>query len=90
MTIRKVLLSAIFVGISSVALAQADSPRAMDPAPSTEMGTPDQQAACRPDVRKFCSKINAAGGPMAYLGCLKENRAKLSSTCRTMLESHGQ
>jgi hypothetical protein len=52
-------------------------------------GTPEQEDACRPDVRKFCHKIPADAGDGAFLSCLQENRAKLSKPCRQMLESNG-
>jgi hypothetical protein len=89
MMISKALLASLFVGSLSVAaFAQSESPTAFSTAASS--GTPEQQAACRPDVRKFCRKVAPGSGDMAYLACLKTNRAKLSKACRTMLESHGQ
>ncbi len=53
-------------------------------------GTPEQQASCRPDVRRFCYKIHEDAGDSAFLACLQAHRARLSRKCRTMLESHGQ
>jgi hypothetical protein len=76
MMIRAVLISAAILGVSSMALAQS--------------GSPEQQAACRPDVRKFCHKIKEADGDSAFVECLKANRAKLSKACRNVLESNGQ
>ena len=46
MMFRKVLLAVAFISLSSMALATS--------------GTPQEQAACSPDVRKFCQK-GAAG-----------------------------
>jgi hypothetical protein len=76
MTIRTVLVSAAMLGACSIAFAQS--------------GSPEQQDACRPDVRKFCHKLKEADGDAAFVECLKTNRAKLSKACRTMLESNGQ
>jgi hypothetical protein len=76
MMIRAILLSAAIFGLCSTALAQT--------------GSPDEQEACRPDVRKFCHKIKVADGNAAFLECLKANRDKLSKPCRTALESNGQ
>jgi hypothetical protein len=76
MMIRAILISAAILGVSSMALAQS--------------GSPEQQAACRPDVRKFCHKIKEADGDAAFVECLKANRAKLSKACRNVLESNGQ
>ena len=42
MIFRKILLILAFASVSSTALAQ---------------GTPEEQAACRPDVRKYCYKV---------------------------------
>ena len=42
MMFRKTLLTLAFASVPSIAMAQ---------------GTPEEQAACRPDVRKFCYKI---------------------------------
>jgi Cysteine rich repeat len=76
MMIRAILISAAIFGVCSTALAQS--------------GSPEQQDACRPDVRKFCHKLKEADGDSAFVECLKANRAKLSKPCRTMLESNGQ
>jgi hypothetical protein len=53
-------------------------------------GTPEEQAACRPDVRKFCHHVKEDAGDTAFLACLQEHRAKLSTKCSALLESHGQ
>ena len=52
-------------------------------------GTPEERAACRPDVRRFCYRIKESEGSGAYLQCLQEHRAKLTARCRAVLESHG-
>ena len=48
MIFRKALLALAFATVSLIATAQ--------------MGTPEEQAACRPDVRKFCYKIPRSAG----------------------------
>jgi hypothetical protein len=53
-------------------------------------GTPQEQAACRPDTRRFCIKVKPEDGPFAYLSCLQAHRAKLTKACNLVLESHGQ
>jgi hypothetical protein len=53
-----------------------------------QQGTPQEQAACRPDTRKLCRDL--VGNDMAVLSCLQQNRAKLSRTCRDVLERHGR
>ena len=76
MIIRAFLISAAIFAASQAALAQT--------------GSPDEQEACRPDVRKFCHKLKMADGNAAFLECLKANRDRLSKPCRAALESNGQ
>ncbi len=59
------------------------------PAAAAGQGTAKEQAACRPDVRRFCSSIKGSDSS-AFLGCLEAHRAKLSKPCLAVLESHGQ
>ncbi|MGD0188853.1 MAG: cysteine rich repeat-containing protein [Roseiarcus sp.] len=74
--ISKLLLSAAFVGVSSLALAQS--------------GTPKEQDACRPDVRRFCHTIKEQEGNQAFLGCLELHRDDLSEACKNVLKDHGK
>jgi len=75
MSVRQISLAAALLVLSSSAMAQS--------------GSPEEQAACRPDVRRFCYKIKESEGPNPFLQCLQEHRAKLSARCRAVLESHG-
>ncbi len=80
MSIRTALMSAALIATSlaaapSIALAQ--------------QGTPEEQAACRPDVRKFCHSVKESDGSQAFLQCLQEHREKLSQKCHAVLDSHG-
>jgi hypothetical protein len=52
-------------------------------------GTDQEEQACTPDVQRLCRKLMDQGD-LTILGCLKENRAKLSHACRGVLVSHGQ
>ena len=52
-------------------------------------GTAQEQAACRPDVRRFCSSVKPDSDSEAFLHCLQTNRAKLSKACSNVLSSHG-
>ena len=54
-----------------------------------QMGTSEERAACRPDVRKHCSGIDLSKGD-THLGCLKTNREKLSKACKDVLAKYGQ
>jgi hypothetical protein len=77
MLMRGMLMTAMILWVSSMALAQSS-------------GTPELRAACGPDVRKFCHKIKEADGDNAYLQCLEANRHSLSERCITILKSHGK
>jgi hypothetical protein len=73
--IRILVLATILTAAASAAFASG--------------GTPQEQAACRPDVRRFCHAVTGSGdGPV--LACLQEHRAKLRRACLEVLESHGQ
>jgi hypothetical protein len=74
--LSKLLLSAAFLAVSSAAFAQS--------------GTPEEQAACRPDVRRFCHAIKEQEGDEAFLGCLELHRDRLSEACRNVLKDHGR
>ncbi len=74
--ISRFLLSAEFFTISSLALA--------------ESGTPKEQDACRPDVRRFCHMIKEQDGDDAFLQCLELHRDVLSAACRKVLQDHGK
>jgi hypothetical protein len=76
MKISRLLLSAVFFIISSLALAAS--------------GTPKEQDACRPDVRRFCHMIKEQDGDEAFLGCLELHRDDLSQACRSVLQDHGK
>jgi hypothetical protein len=52
-------------------------------------GSAKEQAACRPDVRRYCSSIKSGSDAGMYLNCLQANRSKLSKACLNVLESHG-
>jgi hypothetical protein len=47
-------------------------------------GTPQQRAACRPDVGKFCK--GKGEDPGVILECLEANKEKISEKCRKVIE----
>jgi hypothetical protein len=51
-------------------------------------GTQQEQAACRPDVQRYCKEH--IPDTFRILACLQNNRARISRACRGVLESHGQ
>jgi hypothetical protein len=70
------LLSAALFAVSSLAFAQS--------------GTPEEQAACRPDVRRFCHMLKEQDGDQAYLRCLESHRDDLSAACKKVLADHNR
>ena len=83
MSIYRALLMLLFIGAASTALGQAD-------VPAPEMGSPEQRAACGPDVSRFCKAVKPEDGPFGYLSCLQDHREKLRAACLKVLESNGQ
>jgi Cysteine rich repeat len=45
--------------------------------------------ACARDVSRFC-RAHMQQGDQVVLGCLKQNRARLSKACDKVLTDHGQ
>jgi hypothetical protein len=45
--------------------------------------------ACARDVSRFC-RAHMQQGDQVVLGCLKQNRARLSKGCDKVLTDHGQ
>jgi hypothetical protein len=48
-------------------------------------GTPQQRAACRPDVAKFCKGLG--DDPGVILECLEKNKEKISEKCQKVIEA---
>lgn len=51
-------------------------------------GSPEDQAACRPDATRFC--LDDMPDNFRVLACLQKNRTKLRKACKNVLEAHGQ
>jgi hypothetical protein len=49
--------------------------------------TPQEQMACRSDASKLCA--DHIGKPPQMNACLRENKAKLSDSCRKVVEARG-
>jgi hypothetical protein len=76
MIFRRMLLALTFAGYSTMAVAMS--------------GTPAEEAACSPDVHKFCSKVPPGSDGTLYLACLENNRDALSPKCLGVLTDHGR
>jgi hypothetical protein len=70
--------------VVALLVAHATTSFAQDPF----QGTPQEQAACRPDVQRHCKEF--IPDTFRILACLQANRTRISRACRAVLESHGQ
>ena len=52
-------------------------------------GTPQDQAACRASVKRYCAQA-IQGGDMMVLSCLQQNRPRISKACQRVLLKYGQ
>jgi len=82
---KAALLAAALAACPTAALAQLPLP--LPPLPMPQ-GTPEERAACAPDVQKYCEA--ALPDTMRVLTCLQANRGKISRACNRVLVSHGQ
>jgi hypothetical protein len=84
---KVVLFAAVLVMCSVPAFAQPPFPLPFPPFPLPQ-GTPEERAACQPDVQRFCE--SALPDTMRVLQCLQANRTRISVACRQVLERNGQ
>ena len=73
---RSIFLIVAAIVFSGAALAQSS-------------GTPEEQAACRASVKRYCA-LAIPGGDMMVLSCLQQNRPRISKACRQVLVKYGQ
>jgi len=71
------------VFIATIALTVSGSPVL------AQSGTPEEQRACSPDVKRYCRKV-ISEGDLSVLACLQQNRAAISKACQKVLTNHGQ
>ncbi|MET0279449.1 MAG: hypothetical protein ABW198_14060 [Pseudorhodoplanes sp.] len=76
-----------FLLLSPAAIAQAQQQQVPSPFPNMMQGTPEEQAACAPDSRKFCKQFEPDA--LQVLGCLQQNRARISKSCQQVLQARG-
>ena len=74
----------------AIALIAAATPcHAQGRAQGNATASSQEDAACRRDTRKLCRHVRPGDGDLAFLACLQQQRAALSTACRAVLESHG-
>jgi hypothetical protein len=79
-----IALAAAVAG-STIALAQLPLPL---PLPIPTDGTPEDRAACEPDVQRYCKA--SVPDQLRVLGCLQDNRKRISRACQGVLAKYGQ
>ena len=92
MTIAKATLVAALIAAASslsFATAFAASENPFLPGAKKYEGSSKEQAACRPDVRRYCASIKPGSASEVFLHCLQATRSKLSKACLEVLTSHG-
>jgi hypothetical protein len=78
---RKTFFVAALLSLSVVAGAMAQQQQ--------HGGTPEEQKACAHDVQKHCRSV-MNDSDLMILGCLQQNRPKLTKACEKVLTDHGQ
>ena len=79
----------VLLASAAPSLAQYSGPAYHGNNAQASSGTPQEEAACRRDTRKFCRHVKAGAGDNAFLQCLQAHRSKLSRACNAVLQSHG-
>jgi hypothetical protein len=83
-----VLVAFLVLGPLATAFAQQQQPAPIPfPFPNLMQGTPEEERACAPDSAKFCQRFEP--DPLQVLGCLQQNRARISKSCQTVLRNRG-
>ena len=73
--------------LKSAALALAVVIAGISQASAQSGPTMQEKMACRADAEAFCSQF--VGKAPQMRACLEQNKAKLSSPCRAVVEAHG-
>ena len=86
---RKIaIVLGVIVSASTPSFSQLPLPFPIPlPLPMME-GTPEDRAACEGDVRRYCQ--SAIPDNLRVLGCLQQNRQRISTSCRGVLTKYNQ
>jgi hypothetical protein len=82
-----VLAAFFLVSSQGSALSQQQQAPLPFPLPNLLQGTPQEEAACAPDSSKFCQRYEP--DPLQVLGCLQQNRGRISKACQAVLRNRG-
>jgi Cysteine rich repeat len=78
-----------FLVVTLLSLSASTAAIAEPTPPQQRAGTPEEQKACSRDVQKYCRSVMNQDD-LTVLGCLQQNRPKLSNACNHVLVTHGQ
>jgi hypothetical protein len=76
----------VILGSTGAVLAQQQAPQPM-PFPNMMQGSPEEERACAPDSTRFCKQFEPDA--IQVLGCLQQNRARISKACQAVLRNRG-
>lgn len=79
-------VASLLVGSAGAAYAQQQQQAPM-PFPNMMQGTPEEERACAPDSARFCKQFEP--DQFQVLGCLQQNRTRISKACQTVLRNRG-
>jgi hypothetical protein len=75
------------INLKSTAIALAVVIASISQASAESGPTMQEKMACRADAETFCSQFIGKAPQMR--ACLEQNKAKLSTPCRAVVEAHG-
>jgi hypothetical protein len=78
---RAALTAAMLFAMTVASLAEG-------PSFNGHAGTQDDQKACNPAVKKYCTA--AVPDTFRILACLQQNRARIGKPCQGVLAKYGQ
>ncbi len=81
------LAIAALVMFSPLGTASAQQQPIPSPFPDLLKGTPQEEAACAPDSSRFCKRFEPDA--LQVLGCLQQNRSRISQSCQRVLRNRG-
>ena len=84
---RTALVAFLIFSPLGAASAQQQQPAMPMPFPDLMKGTPQEEAACAPDSTRYCKRFEPDA--LQVLGCLQQNRTRISHACQQVLRNRG-
>jgi hypothetical protein len=77
----------VILGSTGAVFAQQQQAPQAKPFPNMMQGSPEEERACAPDSTRFCKQFEPDA--IQVLGCLQQNRARISKACQAVLRNRG-